>query len=213
MNIELSDAEIRILGCLLEKEMTTPDYYPLSLNALVQACNQKSNRKPVVNYDKRTVQGVVESLVDKKMVCPGSVGRVVKYSHLFAKKYNLLPKEVAVISLLMLRGKQTPGELRSRTERLRLFDSLEEVTETLRTLADIGLVRKLSKLPGQKESRYIHLFDHDQGAEQTTSPRATCVPETSGKPGYAELAREVESLRAELQELRKEFQEFRMGFE
>ncbi len=135
MEIVLSDIEIRVLGSLVEKEITTPEYYPLSLNALTNACNQKSNRDPVVDYDEDEVRDALYELKDKglALTCEGS--RVFKYDNYFADKFALSPEEVAVMCVLMLRGPQTPGEIRSRTDRLHAFEELSEVETTLEGLA------------------------------------------------------------------------------
>lgn len=154
----LTDVEIRILGSLMEKALSTPDYYPLSLNALTNACNQKSSRDPVVVYDEGDVQSVLEALEEKKLVNRSGVGRVPKYEELLSPTYDLVPRETAVLCVLMLRGPQTVGELRSRTGRLATFENLEAVTEILEKLVDWGLAQQLDRLPGRKESRYDHLL-------------------------------------------------------
>src|SRR5690349_5317728 len=154
----LDSEEVRVLGALLEKEATTPEYYPMSLNALVNACNQKSNRHPVVNYDDEIVLQAIDRLRDKKMsaVIVGS-GRVNKYAQRFSELLNLGRRELALMCTLLLRGPQTLGELSGRSERMHAFEDLEEVERTLNRLAEheIGkLVMRLAKAPGQKEARY-----------------------------------------------------------
>ena len=158
MNIILTDHEVRLLGCLIEKEMATPDYYPLTLNALLNACNQKSNRNPVVSFDEEVVLYALNGLKESEMVRQSNISRVPKYEHIFANELNLVAREKAVICILMLRGPQTLGEIRSRTDRLYSFSDLEEVQETLSTLEDTKLVKKLPRQPGRKDSRYTHLL-------------------------------------------------------
>ncbi|WDT81786.1 MAG: YceH family protein [Candidatus Manganitrophus sp.] len=158
MDFVLTDAEVRVLGCLIEKEMATPDYYPLSLNALQNACNQTSNRDPVVSYDEKTVAEALEALKTKRLVTQDQLGRVPKYSELFLKSANLVQREAAVLCVLMLRGAQTVGEIRGRTGRLHSFASLEEAQKTLQTLEEWGYVALLPRQPGRKESRYAHLL-------------------------------------------------------
>jgi uncharacterized protein len=176
MDIVLDNTEVRILGCLIEKEMTTPEYYPLSLNALMNACNQKSNRSPVVSYDEITVTHGVDSLHGKRLVqktlTAGS--RVQKYIHSFLDMFDLSRQELAVLCDLMLRGPQTIGEIRSHTERMTPFESLEEVEQILRGLMehDPALVMLLPREPGRKESRYIHFLSGGSYAEDRTSEPA-----------------------------------------
>src|ERR1041385_7698082 len=162
MPINLSDTEVRVLGSLVEKQLTTPEYYPLTLNALVAACNQKSNRDPVVSFGEGTVTGALESLRDKNLVYVfyGSNSRVVKYKHMFPNVFELDPQETAVMDVLMLRGPQTVGEIRGRTDRLFDFSGLGEVQETLDKLAhrDEPLIVKLERQTGQKDARYAHLL-------------------------------------------------------
>lgn len=173
MDIVLDDREVRILGCLMEKEMTTPEYYPLSLNALTNACNQKSNRNPVVSFDENTVAEGLDSLKQKGLArethTAGS--RVTKYLHELLSRYDLATPEMAVLCELMLRGPQTLGELRSNAGRMSAFENLSDVQETVRGLTEHvpPLAVKLSREPGRKEPRYMHLlsgpgtFDRKQG--------------------------------------------------
>jgi uncharacterized protein YceH (UPF0502 family) len=162
----LSDVEARVLGSLIEKDITTPDYYPLSLNALVHACNQKNNRDPVMDLDEEAVRDAVNSLQEKRMAGPaaGADSRVTKYEQRLQEIFNFDRRETAVICVLLLRGPQTPGELRGRTERMHRFNDLEEVESTLDRLMqrDPALVRALARQPGTKETRYIHLFSGDR---------------------------------------------------
>ncbi len=155
-NLILSDVEARVLGSLIEKDITTPDYYPLSLNALVNACNQKSNREPVMNLDEATVREALDSLQENRLAGPSSSadGRVAKYEHRLQEVFNFDRREIAVLCVLLLRGPQTPGELRGRSERMHRFEDLEQVQSTLQRLAehDPPLVRVLPRQPGTKES-------------------------------------------------------------
>ena len=158
MDIQIDEREARVLGCLMEKQLATPEYYPLSLNALTNACNQKSNRDPVVAWDESGVEAIAEGLIQKKMVNKSLVGRVPKYEELFTGGRNLVPREAAVLCELLLRGPQTPGELRSRATRLAHFDNVEEVLATLANLESWNLALRLARLPGHKESRYAQLL-------------------------------------------------------
>src|SRR5271157_5269172 len=156
----LDAAEARVLGSLLEKEIATPDYYPLSLNALVNACNQKSNREPVVSFDEDTVETALDGLRTKGLALRtiGGESRVPKHSQRFTEKFNLGRREAAVLCVLMLRGPQTVGELRGRAERLYQFDDLEAVESTLGRLAEMEFTEKLPRQPGFKEARFGHLL-------------------------------------------------------
>src|SRR5437016_10803226 len=162
MNIILNQAEARVLGSLIEKDITTPDYYPLSLNALINACNQKSNREPVMNLDEDTVRLALRNLQEKRLAGPTSSAdsRVTKYEHRSQEVFNFNRRETAILCVLLLRGPQTPGELRGRTERMYHFEALDDVQSTLQRLMDreLALVRVLPRQPGTKESRYMHLF-------------------------------------------------------
>jgi len=155
---ELNAVGQRVLGALIEKEMTTPDYYPLSLNSLASACNQKSNRNPVVQYDEKTIVRALDELKSQQMVWQSDASRVPKYGENFVKLRKLLNREAAIISLLLVRGPQTVGELRGRSERLCPFTDLEQVQETLNGLLDLDFVIKLPRQAGRKESRYSHLL-------------------------------------------------------
>src|SRR5450432_3853658 len=176
MDWQLDSGELRVLGALMEKEITTPDYYPLSLNALVNACNQKSNREPVVSYDEETVDTALNGLRDKGLASriTGSDSRVPKHEQRFVEKCNLGRREAAVMCVLMLRGPQTVGELRGRTERLYTFDDLEAVENTLHRLAEIGFVKQLPRQSGYKEQRWAQLLAGDvevaAEAEEADSP-------------------------------------------
>ncbi len=162
MNILLNNIEARVLGSLIEKEITTPDYYPLSLNALVNACNQKSNRDPVMNLDENAVSGALAELIEKNLAAgtSGRDSRVLKYEHRLQEAFNFDRLETAILCVLLLRGPQTPGELRSRTERMHKFDDLEQVQSTLQRLMkrEPPIVAILPRQPGTKEARYSHLL-------------------------------------------------------
>ncbi|HHO48773.1 MAG TPA: DUF480 domain-containing protein [Desulfobacteraceae bacterium] len=213
VDFELSASEARVLGCLLEKDMATPEYYPLSLNGLVNACNQKSNRNPVVSYDDNTVLEAVDGLKEKQLVWQSDAGRVPKFSHHFDKRFNLLPRETAVICLLLLRGAQTPGELRCRSERLYPFADLDEVQVAIRSLEEIGLVRKLSRLPGHKESRFAHLLSGEPEQDAAEGQAAAASPGPSGSDRIAVLEKEMEQVRTELADLKQAFTAFREQFD
>src|SRR5262244_527644 len=163
MNYSLSDVEARVLGALVEKEITTPEYYPLSLNALVNACNQKSNREPVMNLDEDAVRAALRSLSDQSLTrSAGGDSRVAKYEHRVNELFNFHRHEIAVLCVLLLRGPQTPGELRTRTERLYAFEDLDSVQSALNLLMkrEPPLVAILPRQPGTKESRYRQLLSH-----------------------------------------------------
>ena len=215
MEETLNDREARVLGSLMEKEMATPEYYPLSLNALVNACNQKSNREPVVNYDEATVLGAISSLKEKRFALQTDASRVSKFAENFVKLHNLLEKEAALICLLLLRGAQTPGELRGRSERLYQFRDLAEVEAKLDDLCDMGLVTKLPRQPGRKEPRYMHLLAgppkaHDLApGEPQPSPR----PADFEQDRIAALEEKVLLLQQELHDLQTEFLQFKKQFE
>jgi len=159
----LNQEQIRVLGALMEKAKTTPDYYPMTMNGLVSACNQKTSRKPVVNYDEETIGSSLNSLKIVGLISTATGGSIrnIKYKHNFAIVYPLLPSEVAIMCLLFLRGPQTPGEINTNSGRLHEFETLEEVNQTLEKLASEGYLKQLPKRPGQKEQRYMHLFAGD----------------------------------------------------
>jgi uncharacterized protein len=194
----LTDTEVRVLGSLIEKEITTPDYYPLSLNALMVACNQSSNRNPVVHFNEETVAAAADSLREKKLIhqVDRSESRVTKYRHVLYEAMNWGRPAIAVMCVLMLRGPQTTGEIRTRTNRLYDFSSLEEVETTLNTLISSELVAKLPRQSGQKEVRYAHLLS---GEVQFTEP----------EPEIDRIGR----LEKEIADLKKQFEEFRKQFE
>ncbi len=213
MDIMINNQEARVLGCLMEKAMATPEYYPLSLNALANACNQKSNRDPVVSWNEQTVEDAVDGLEKNGLVNRSTVGRVPKYEELFTRQHNMVASEAAVLCVLLLRGPQTPGAIRSRTDRLHAFDSLDALQETLDRLCEWGCVHRLERLPGHKECRYIHLLsgkpDDDAGSVETADPD---VP-TDDSDRLMRLDADVQSLKDELADLRSEFDSFRKQFE
>jgi uncharacterized protein YceH (UPF0502 family) len=211
----LSDVEVRVLGSLIEKAMTTPDHYPLSLNALTNACNQSSNRHPVVKFDEDTVVHAIESLRKRALVraIKGVDSRVTKYRHLVEEKMNLDAREVAVLCDLMLRGPQTLGELKSRSSRLTPFESLAEVEAALNTLiarAESPLVVRLPRRAGQKEVRFAHLLSgevtFDAPDPATTRVQADVDRIGALEEGMEELRKEVVDLRAQLEAFRKQFE-------
>jgi uncharacterized protein YceH (UPF0502 family) len=213
--LPLLDAEeARVLGSLIEKEATTPEYYPMSLNALVNACNQKSNRHPQVNYDDEIVLQAIDRLRDKKMaaVIVGS-GRVNKYAQRFSELLNLGRREMALLCTLLLRGPQTLGELGGRSERMHTFEDLDAVEHTLDLLAthEAGkLVAKLSKSPGQKEARYAHLLSGEPPEEEVTTLAPVSSSPTADR--ISALEAEVAALRNDLTDLRRRLEDFERQF-
>ncbi|MDW7774228.1 MAG: YceH family protein [Desulfobulbaceae bacterium] len=214
---DLTPEQERVLGCLMEKEMATPEYYPLTLNALVNACNQKSNRNPVVSFDEGTVLKALDGLKEYKLAWQSNAARVPKYEQHFGKNLNLVQREMSIICLLLLRGPQTVGELRGRSERMYGFASLEEVNDTLQELQERKLVKQMARHPGQKEARFIHLLSGEQDdlAESsvyepvgTTNPKRSVVDER-----IAALEEETSLLRKELAELKQMFMNFKGQFE
>jgi uncharacterized protein YceH (UPF0502 family) len=227
--IKLSAEEARVVGSLIEKQVTTPEYYPLTLNALTNACNQISNRDPVVAYDEQTVARALEDLRDKRLAreVRTADGRVPKYRQVIEEVYPLSRAELAVVCVLLLRGPQTVGELRGRTERLYPFSDLSFVEATLEGLAQAAgdrppLVVKLPRQAGRKEPRYAHLLCgpveiEEADAASSSAPRpeshARGAARAAGDDRAARLEKEVRALRGELEELRREFAEFRKQFD
>jgi uncharacterized protein len=210
----LSDVEVRVLGALIEKDITTPDYYPLSLNALVNACNQKNNRDPVMALEEDAVRAALESLQRQRLAGPasGADGRVTKYEHRLQEVYNFDRRETAILCVLLLRGAQTPGELRGRAERMYRFEELEDVLTTIEKLSqrETALVAVLPRQPGTKESRYMHLFSGDAPAGEVAS---RAVVRSSGDDRVSQLEGEVAELRREVELIRAEWAAFRRQFE
>ncbi|HMS39652.1 MAG TPA: YceH family protein [Pyrinomonadaceae bacterium] len=215
MSEHLTEIEARIIGSLVEKQLTTPEYYPLTLNALVAACNQKTNREPVVNYTEATVSQSLDDLRDKNLVYVfyGSTSRVPKYKHIFGDYFELEPSEVAVLSVLMLRGAQTIGELHQRTHRLYEFKGLGDVNETLESLLkrDEPLITKLERAAGQKEARYAHLLCGE--VLNYTPPERTSRGSSANDERIEKLEQELETLKSEFTSFREEFEEFKKQFE
>ncbi len=218
----LTEIETRILGALIEKDITTPDYYPMSLNALVNACNQKNNRDPVMTLDESSVREALSTLQEKRLAGPasGADSRVTKFEHRLQEVFNFDRREVAVICVLLLRGPQTPGELRSRTDRMYRFEALEDVVSTLDRLAqrEPPLARILPRQPGTKESRYTHLFSGEPAeATETNYVERALLPATPATNSTANritaLEEEVSRLRAELTEVQQQLATFRKQFE
>src|ERR1700756_5545744 len=227
--LQLTATEVRVLGSLIEKDITTPDYYPLSLNALVNACNQKNNRDPVMNLDEETVRQALSSLQEKRLAGPasGADSRVTKYEHRLQEVFNFDRKETAIVCVLLLRGAQTPGELRGRGERMYHFDALEDVVSTLDRLAqrEPPLVCILARQPGTKEYRYMHLFsgepleptvsraalERESIATATQESSIPAVPPPAQR--LAQLEDEVSRLRADLTEVQQQLATFRKQFE
>jgi hypothetical protein len=199
----LDSTEIRVLGALLEKESTTPEYYPMSLNALVNACNQKSNRHPVVSYDEETVTRALEMLKSKRFAATilGG-GRVAKYAQRFSETLNMGRRELALMCTLMLRGQQTLGELRDRSDRMHHFEDLSEVESCLHHLHERGMATKLERRPGQKESRYAHLLSGPVAAEDFGETESFAGPQgdrlTILEAEVAELRAQVRALQDKL---------------
>ena len=215
MSEKLTEVEARIVGALIEKQLTTPEYYPLTLNALVAACNQKSNRDPVTNYSEEIIEKALEDLREKNIVYVfyGSTSRVPKYKHILPKAFELDERETAVMCVLMLRGAQTLGELRERTGRLYEFSGLGEVQETLDGLMkrDEPLIVKLERQAGQKEARYAHLLSGE--VIQIATPEKSVTANQSGNERIEKLESELENLRGEFNLFRQEFENFRKQFE
>ena len=218
---QLNEYEVRVVGTLIEKQISTPDYYPMTLNSLINACNQKNNRYPVTAYDEETVSRALTSLREKKLafVFYGAEARVAKYGHVFPKAYDLTAQEVAVMCVLMLRGAQTAGEIRSRTTNLYNFESLAEVESAIDSLLSRDNPRLIARLPrsvGMKESRCAHLLSGDVDPEQTElSPQRTSVspaPRIDNEK-IAALEATIGTLRHELEQLKEEFARFRKQFE
>jgi uncharacterized protein len=213
--LRLTPAEARVLGALIEKEITTPEYYPLSLNALVNACNQRSNREPVMDLDEEAVRQALHGLEDDGLAgrARSADGRVTKYEHWLGEAFNFSRAETALICVLLLRGPQTPGELRGRTERMHRFEEISDVLAGLQKLMDREppLAAILARQPGTKESRYAHLLaDPVEPAAVAQPAPLAYAPSNSGEPAeqdsrIAQLEATVAQLRSELEELKKRF--------
>lgn len=217
MNV-LNEIETRVLGALVEKELTTPEYYPLSLNALVNACNQKSNRDPVMHVDDNAVSQALRNLEKEGLAGPADAmdNRVKKFGHRLQEAFNLDRREIAVFCELLLRGPQTPGELRSRAERMYRFDDLGQVQSTLQRLMqrEPPLVKMLARQPGTKEARYCQLLSGDvQAHAAETAPEAVVTGSNSNGERIASLENDVRLLQKEVTELKEQLAAFRKQFE
>jgi uncharacterized protein len=219
-NVLLDDNEVRVLGALVEKDITTPDYYPLTLNALVNACNQKSNREPVMTLNDDMVRQALHSLNEKGLAgtASGADSRVPKYEHRMQEGFNFTRRETAVMCVLMLRGPQTPGELRGRTERMHRFEDLTDVQSTLQKLMTREgepLVKVLPRQPGTKEARYAHLLGGEK--PEWNAPPPVAIEARPGNSADSEriaaLEEEVGNLRRDMAELKVELAGFRKQFE
>jgi uncharacterized protein len=215
----LQPDEIRVLASLIEKQIVTPEYYPLSLNALTNACNQKTSREPLVSYDETTVMRALDGLREKKLVraVSGPDTRVAKYRQLFTESANLTQAELAILCVLMLRGPQTPGELRSRSERLHNFETLAEVEKTLQRLVERQpepLVQQLQRQAGTKESRFAHLLGGPVNEDELASVMKSTAADARIDPErILRLETEVASLREILEAIKAEFTSFKKQFE
>jgi uncharacterized protein YceH (UPF0502 family) len=207
---DLSPVEVRVLGCLLEKQRTTPDGYPLTLNALRAACNQSTNRDPVVQYDEATIRAALDRLGRRRFTRLTSYhgSRAAKYRHLLDEALQIGPEEQAVLAVTMLRGPQTPGELLQRTERLFRFPDSSALQEVIQRLIERELATRYERRPGQREERYGHLLGAEEEEEPPAPPAPASVPAAAPPPRDDDridrLEREVAELRAELAALREE---------
>ena len=217
-NVVLNENEARVLGSLVEKDITTPDYYPLTLNALVNACNQKSNRDPVMSLNDEMVRQALHSLNEKGLAGTASTAdsRVPKYEHRMQEAFNFTRRETAVMCVLMLRGPQTPGELRGRTERMHRFEDLTDVQSTLQKLItrEEPLVRVLPRQPGTKEARYAHLLSGEKPEwDAPPAPLEAPLEHSGDSERVARLEQDIESLKKDIADLKQEFAGFRKQFE
>jgi uncharacterized protein len=231
VNVTLTDVEARVLGALVEKEVTTPEYYPLSLNALVNACNQKSNRDPLMHLDEDAVRQALRGLSDQYLArSAASDGRVAKFEHRLGEAYNFDRKETAILCELLLRGPQTPGELRTRAERMHPFEDLSEVQTTLQRLSrrEPPLVKILPRQPGTKEARWAQLLCGDvwgneaesrEGANEGIASKVgagfngQATPAVAATERVTQLEAEVAALRDEMRRLQEQFSQFRKQFD
>jgi uncharacterized protein len=199
--VDLDDAEIRVLGCLVEKQRTTPDQYPLSLNSLRLACNQATNREPVVDYDEATVRAAVDKLSRRGWVrlASGPGSRVAKYRHLLDEQLGRVPSQIALLAVLMLRGAQTPGELKQRVERLYPYGSIVDVERALEALDAEGLVEKLPRRPGQAQDRWRHLLGGEAEPESAPAPATESASVYQTQSPLEERVARLEEQVAELQ--------------
>jgi uncharacterized protein len=217
VDLVLSAVEARVLGALVEKDVTTPEYYPLSLNALVNACNQKSNREPVMSLDEETVREALAGLQAHRVAGPagGADSRVPKYEHRLQEVFNFDRRETAVLCVLLLRGPQTPGELRGRTERMYRFETLDDVQGALQKLMgrEPALVKVLPRAPGTKEARYAHLLSGEVEGMEVPADASAPQHAGDGSSTVQRLREEVAELRREVAELKEQFAIWRKQFE
>jgi uncharacterized protein YceH (UPF0502 family) len=217
MELSLTETEVRVLGSLIEKDITTPEYYPLSLNALLNACNQKSNRDPVMQLHQDAVRDALGALQERRMAGPagGADSRVTKYEHRLQEVFNFTRPEIAVLCVLLLRGPQTPGELRGRTERMHHFEVLDDVQSALQRLMqrDPALVKVLPRQPGTKEARWAHLLSGDVAAESAQPASIAGERDSDDGERIARLEEEVASLRREVGELKDQLERLRKQLE
>jgi len=218
MEFKLTENEVRVLGSLIEKDITTPEYYPLSLNALVNACNQKSNRDPVMQLNEDAVRDALEALQEQRLAGParGADSRVTKYEQRLQEVFNFTRPEIAVLCVLLLRGPQTPGELRGRSDRMHHFETLEDVQSALQKLMqrEPALAKVLPRQPGTKESRYAHLLSGDVvEAEAPAQARAAVERTPADAERIVRLEEEVAELRREVSEVKDQLERFRKQFE
>ena len=218
MEFKLTETEVRVLGSLIEKDITTPEYYPLSLNALVNACNQKTNRDPVMQLDEAAVLEALDGLQEQRIAGParGADSRVTKYEQRLQEVFNFTRAEIAVLCVLLLRGPQTPGELRGRTERMHRFEALQDVQSALQKLMqrEPPLAKVLPRQPGTKESRYAHLLAGDVvEVETTVQAGESVVSNPADAERITQLQDEVVELRREVAEVKDQLERFRNQFE
>ncbi len=218
MEFTLTETEVRVLGSLIEKDITTPEYYPLSLNALVNACNQKTNRDPVMQLDEDAVRGALEGLQEQRMAGParGADSRVTKYEQRLQEVFNFTRAEIALLCVLLLRGPQTPGELRGRAERMHRFEALEDVQSALQKLMqrEPPLAKVLPRQPGTKESRYAHLLAGDVVDVEGPVQAGTVVERNPADADrIARLEEEIAELKKDVSEVKDQLERFRKQFE
>jgi uncharacterized protein YceH (UPF0502 family) len=218
MEFKLTEAEVRVLGSLIEKDITTPEYYPLSLNALVNACNQKTNRDPVMQLNEDAVRDALDGLQEQRMAgsARGADSRVTKYEQRLQEVFNFTRPEIAVLCVLLLRGPQTPGELRGRTERMHRFEALEDVQSALQKLMqrEPSLAKMLPRQPGTKESRYAHLLAGDVVEVETPALAGEAAEnDSTDAKRIGHLEDEVSALRREVDEVKDQLERFRKQFE
>lgn len=217
MDLVLNAVEVRVLGSLIEKDITTPEYYPLSLNALVNACNQRSNRDPVMTLSEDEVRRGLRSLQDLELAAPvsGTESRVSKYEHRLQEVFNFTRAETAVLCVLLLRGAQTPGELRTRCERAHRFEDLTDVQSALQRLLqrEPPLVKMLPRQPGEKEARYVHLLAGEVEVPEAPPRTPSARADSSAEQRTAVLEETVSRLETRVAELERQLAEFRKQFE